>query len=652
MKKISTASKLYLITQFLGVLILLIAQTPYFVTLNNLFTDLLQGQIQTHKEIVIVGIDDASLKQLGAWPWDRELFATAIQNLQQANPNVIGIDVLFLEPRKGDDNLKQVVNNGSTQVVLANKFVSGEIQDTVIQSKNVSTGYVNVVPDIDGKIRNTTFAVEANSNNKLTNTEYSFAMQILSEYYKASPSVANSFISLRKLSTPLISKFSYSNEPFATYSFTDIYNNNFNKEDFNNKIVLIGITTNDVKNNVADNFVDVFGDFIAGVQIHANIINSFLQERFLYESPLSLQIILTVMISFISTFLGLRYIKTTFKRSIVFAISLVANLVIGIATFETGLIWPFILTTLVIITNFVGLVAYDAFINRIENRFIRKAFTHYVNPGLLSVLIKNPKELHLGGQEKRITVMFLDIRNFTSLAEKYRPDKAYRILNTYLEALTEIVLENDGTIDKYLGDGLMAIWNAPVDVKNHEYKALKTALEVLGAMEKLNKKSKHNLNVGIGINTAEMLVGNVGGISRFDYTVVGDGANVASRIEGLTKVYGSKILTTNHTIKGLQTDLPNAIYRKLDKVAVKGKSQAVWIYDLLPDTLKNHQLKEEYEHALDIYREGNFKKALPIFEKLVETYNDHAAKSMVQRLKDTKGIAPENWDGNWMFDHK
>ncbi|MCA9308243.1 CHASE2 domain-containing protein, partial [candidate division WWE3 bacterium] len=191
MKKISTASKLYLITQFLGVLILLIAQTPYFVTLNNLFTDLLQGQIQTHKEIVIVGIDDASLKQLGAWPWDRELFATAIQNLQQANPNVIGIDVLFLEPRKGDDNLKQVVNNGSTQVVLANKFVSGEIQDTVIQSKNVSTGYVNVVPDIDGKIRNTTFAVEANSNNKLTNTEYSFAMQILSEYYKASPSVAN-----------------------------------------------------------------------------------------------------------------------------------------------------------------------------------------------------------------------------------------------------------------------------------------------------------------------------------------------------------------------------------------------------------------------------------------------------------------------------
>ncbi|MCA9308633.1 CHASE2 domain-containing protein, partial [candidate division WWE3 bacterium] len=468
----------------------------------------------------------------------------------------------------------------------------------------------------------------------------------------ASPSVANSFISLRKLSTPLISKFSYSNEPFATYSFTDIYNNNFNEEDFNNKIVLIGITTNDVKNNVADNFVDVFGDFIAGVQIHANIINSFLQERFLYESPLSLQIILTVMISFISTFLGLRYIKTTFKRSIVFVISLVANLVIGIATFETGLIWPFILTTLVIIANFVGLVAYDAFINRIENRFIRKAFTHYVNPGLLSVLIKNPKELHLGGQEKRITVMFLDIRNFTSLAEKYRPDKSYRILNTYLEALTEIVLENDGTIDKYLGDGLMAIWNAPVDVKNHEYKALKTALEVLGAMEKLNKKSKHNLNVGIGINTAEMLVGNVGGISRFDYTVVGDGANVASRIEGLTKVYGSKILTTNHTIKGLQTDLPNAIYRKLDKVAVKGKSQAVWIYDLLPDTLKNHQLKEEYEHALDIYREGNFKKALPIFEKLVETYNDHAAKSMVQRLKDTKGIAPENWDGNWMFDHK
>ena len=217
---------------------------------------------------------------------------------------------------------------------------------------------------------------------------------------------------------------------------------------------------------------------------------------------------------------------------------------------------------------------------------IKKQFEHYIAPGLVKRLQKNPELLKLGGETKTMTYLFSDIRGFTPISEQYKtdPQGLGKLINRYMTPMTNITLANSGTIDKYIGDALMAIWGAPLDVPDHANQAVKTAQEMEVALAKLNEELKKEglleLGVGIGINTGDAVVGNMGSDTRFDYTVLGDSVNLAARLEGQTKEYGVFYMFTQQTLDHL-TDYDSDQLAFIDRIAVKGQTAPVDIYTLV-----------------------------------------------------------------------
>jgi len=268
-------------------------------------------------------------------------------------------------------------------------------------------------------------------------------------------------------------------------------------------------------------------------------------------------------------------------------------------------------------------------------RFLRDAFSSYLSADLLDQLIKNPDALTLGGESKELSILFSDIRGFTTISESMTPVALIKVLNRYFTPMTNAVLNNGGMLDKYIGDAVMAFFNAPVTIKNHADAACKSALEMIEELDKLNEKFSQEglppIHIGIGINTAEVVVGNMGSDTRFNYTVIGDGVNLASRVEGLTKNYGVNILITEFTVAKLAGDF---LYRLIEPVKVKGKDEAVLLYQLLPSTPENLTLVKLYNETLDIYREDRLQEAQKRFEELVKTYNDSVSAYFVNNIQE------------------
>lgn len=272
-----------------------------------------------------------------------------------------------------------------------------------------------------------------------------------------------------------------------------------------------------------------------------------------------------------------------------------------------------------------------------NSRFMKDAFSAYLSADLLAQLMDNPKALSLGGEKKNISVLFSDIRGFTTISESMDAASLVQLLNRYFTPMTDSVLEHMGMLDKYIGDAVMAFFNAPVDVDEHAKKACLCALDMIQRLEKLNAQltieNIPSIRIGIGINTAEVIVGNIGSDNRFNYTVMGDGVNLASRVESLTKNYGVDILITEFTLKELDSSF---IVRKIEAVIVKGKDEAVLLYELMPQTQKSLDIKDIYDEALDFYISKDFAQASVLFQKLVDSYDDEVSKKCLENIKDSK----------------
>jgi adenylate cyclase len=278
---------------------------------------------------------------------------------------------------------------------------------------------------------------------------------------------------------------------------------------------------------------------------------------------------------------------------------------------------------------------------------IKKQFGTYLSPALVEKLQKNPELLVLGGESRELSIMFTDVRGFTTISEHYGKDVQglTKIMNRYMTAMTAKIIENNGTLDKYIGDAQMAFWNAPVDEPNHAKMAVKTALQMMDSLDEFNREIEQEgipaFGMGLGINTGTVVVGNMGSSQRFDYTCLGDSVNLASRLEGQSKPYGVKIILGSLTAEQVKDEYPVI---ELDCIAVKGKKEGVKIYTLAPDN-------ELHQQWLDLYYRGQWNKALLLIEQLINVTPElqHYYENMSERLKE--GV-PSNWDGTYRATNK
>ncbi|WP_333798539.1 adenylate/guanylate cyclase domain-containing protein, partial [Trichlorobacter lovleyi] len=280
-----------------------------------------------------------------------------------------------------------------------------------------------------------------------------------------------------------------------------------------------------------------------------------------------------------------------------------------------------------------------------KGRQLKKAFSNYVSPDLVREIEKNPDKLVLGGEQREISILFSDIRGFTTVSESLTPPELVTLLNEYLSPMTRIVLEEKGTLDKFIGDAVMAIFNAPLDVPGHAEHACAAAVRMLEELKHLNEgfaeRGMHTLDIGVGINTGPAVVGNMGADIRFDYTAIGDSVNLASRLEGLNKYYGSHILVSEDT----RNQVPDGrfIFREVDRVRVKGKHLPIVMYELM---ITNLELLPHFEEGLEKYRAKQFVAAQQIFNRLVADYSDGPSRLYSNRCAEyLETPPPADWDG-------
>lgn len=628
----------------------LVLLLPLFKDINNLFIDPLLGESEIRKEIVIVGIDDKSLQDIGAWPWNRDIFANTLKNISNQEPAVVGLDVLLLESRAGDPNVQEFLSETETPIVFGSKILDDQtiLRSVYDTSEGVESGFVNFNQDTDGKIRNT--QVFQINNDKC---EVSLGLALTAKYLKLNPDeLCTNPVELRSNSYELGAgnqlQFSYSKAPFTTISFSDVFKNNIEEDLFKDKIVLIGSTALDVRSELNDNFTDIFGNSIPGVQIHANIVNSFLQNSFYKQLTLLESTIGYIVFAAIFIFLFLKSKKATLDFIIMITLQ-VANLIAALVSINFGIIVPFIPSALFILAIYIFSLSYRYLTKSRESQYVKTIFSRYLNKDLLNILLNNTDGLKLGGETRTMTVLFSDIRSFTTMSESLKPQELISLLNDYLGYMTSIVLRNKGTVDKYIGDAIMAFWNAPLDDEQHQLNAIKTTLEMKEQLKKFNEMHPEypEIKIGIGLNTGEMTVGNVGGEDRFDYTVLGDNVNLGSRLEGLTKKYGVTIIVSEAVTKGVNMD--GLIFRLLDDMKVKGKNDSVRIYEPMLNNNENQKIKEIYESAFRIYQDGKFKEAMKI---LKQNSKDHASELLIERIEGLLQNPPTDWNGIWKWDEK
>lgn len=344
------------------------------------------------------------------------------------------------------------------------------------------------------------------------------------------------------------------------------------------------------------------------------------------------------------------------KISLDFKINLfwfVSNLFLGYYLIKTNSVynWPWFQTSILILSNLIFAITYKSQLIGKENKRLKHAFSHYTHPEVIEDMITFPEKLDTGGEQRDMTVLFTDLRGFTTLAESIPPKKLISILNEYFDEMSTIILAHKGTIDKYIGDAIMAFWNAPLNDSKHASNALIAAVEMVKKLNELHHRHPDfaKLKMGVGINSGKMIVGNLGSKKRFEYTVIGDNVNLGSRLESLTKNYGIGILLSEITIKHITTPTPGIIFRQVDQVIVKGKTEGIKIFQPLPDNQHNQDLIRDYHQAFKLYQKGSFRDASLIFERL-RHHGDPVSKTMLERIPTLQN--DPSWNGVWSWTSK
>jgi adenylate cyclase len=293
-----------------------------------------------------------------------------------------------------------------------------------------------------------------------------------------------------------------------------------------------------------------------------------------------------------------------------------------------------------------------------HKRAIRRAFQHYLHPAVVEQVAQHPEALTLGGHKAVLTVLFSDIRGFSSFSEGVAPEALVQLLNEYFSAMTQAVFQHQGMVDKYIGDAIMAVYGAPVATPAHAYLACCTALQMLAVLPPLQAQWQARglpvIDLGIGIHTGEMVVGNMGSATRFNYTVMGDAVNLGARLEGANKIFGTRIILSETTWERVHERLAT---RELDVIRVKGKDQPTRIYELLgmsPLPLAHALMVERFHAGLQAYRARHWSAARACFHEVLRACPDDAPSQLyLQRCATLRAVPPgDDWDGVYTMQTK
>jgi adenylate cyclase len=638
-------AKTLFVSIVISAVVILIMIVGFLGTWEKVISDAFYSPSNTLDDIVIVAIDDDSLGELGLLPWPRSYYAKVIDQVNQSS--VIGIDIIFdLETNtENDTKLANSIKNANvilgieyTSFTFINDELYGESlnkPNTIFGSIGVDfeAGFVNVYQDSDGVVRSFNPYISGIENHN------HFSTVIVKEFTGIPPE----FEQYRML-------INYYAEPggYKYISFSDVYFNRTDPAYFDGKIVLIGVTS-PVEHD--DYTVPISNQDMPGVEIHANLVQSILTRDYInYQDDISAFgiIILFGLLTGLLLYKFKIYIATIFL-----VILVIVYVYASVNIFSDGTIMKILYPILsIVMVSFALVVVYYRTEER-GRRWITSIFGKYVSPVVIDNLIKNPDMINLGGEKRNITIFFSDIRGFTTISEKLKPEELVHLLNEYLTEMTSIIIKDEGLVDKYMGDAIMAFWGAPLEQPNHPEMACSSSLEMMEKLGELQKKWKKegipSFNIGIGLNSGDAIVGNMGSSSRFDYTAMGDNVNLASRLEGLNKIYGTNILITENTQKAISDKFET---RKLDVVRVKGKKKPILIYELVSKkdklTKKNRDFIKLYEEGLKLYFEKKWKPAIKSFQAALKIKDDEVSKEFIRRCQEFSKKPPSNvWDGVW-----
>ncbi|MET0444052.1 MAG: adenylate/guanylate cyclase domain-containing protein [Pseudorhodoplanes sp.] len=704
-------------------------------TLQNLrlrnfdFYQVLKPREAKQRPVVIVDIDEASLSQFGQWPWPRTLIAELVDKLHKAGAAVIGFDIMLAEPdRMSPANLAQSLPQideatrermkslPSNDEVLAQAIARGKVvlgqasiitptktdpdmprtglatiggdptpylfefdgllrNIPVLEKAAAGRGSLTLRPERDGVVRRVPMVMRAGGDivpaltlDMLRALTGSGAILI-----RTDPGVGIRAVAVPGLQLPTDENgqlwINFAPHDQARYiSAKDVFNGDFPADRFAQRLVLIGTSAAGLLDLKATPLETAMPGVEAHAQILENVFSQALLSRPNYASGVELVTAAVFGIIFVVLAPSVGAI-TLLVLGLLTAVAMAA----GSWYFFTqqGLLFDLTFPLITIFTTFATLLFINYFREQADRRRIRGAFSQYISPALVEQLANSPNKLMLGGEVRNMTILFSDVRGFTTISESFKdnPQGLTQLMNRLLTPLTNSIIERKGTIDKYIGDAIMAFWNAPLDDADHEAHACAAALDMLKRIDDLNHEREAEaledgkpffpMNIGLGINTGTCVVGNMGSDLRFDYSVLGDAVNLASRLEGRSKEYGTPIIIGAKTAEKL--DGRFAILQ-IDLITVKGKTAPEHVYALLGDkTVADSEafrsVSTLVRDTLACYRNRDWdgaERALhnavsaPDHFGLDEIFNTYSER--IRTFRETP--PPASWDGVYAFDKK
>jgi adenylate cyclase len=624
--------------------------------------------------VVVIEIDEASLEKNGQWPWPRTELANGIKKAFENEAAVVVLPIIFAEKDRmgGDaefvDMLQKVPVITSQSASVKGKGVpvprglatvggqsDGWLYDypnaigpvKEIGESSAGVGMLLTAPELDGVVRRLPLIIQVKKE-----TYPTLSLEVLRVFsgepsYQAKINEAGIQAVRVKGTNPINTdangrvwiNFKYK---FDTMSYTD---NDWSK--VKGKIVVIALTAEGLSNTVATPVGIAYGHEVSMQTLQMLVDGNRLERKAefdLYELAvgITLGLILVTSAAYLGYVWNAALLKILTTAIVVSGFYLFRN-----SGYLVDYTWPLMAAFL----PWVGAI-FMRFVMEFKLKMqIKKQFGTYLAPALVEKLQKNPGLLQLGGDEKELSIMFTDVRGFTAISEHYgrNVQGLTSIMNRYMTAMTRAILANDGTLDKYIGDAQMAFWNAPLDNPNHAKDAAKTALSMLKELDNFNAEIKVEgipaFGMGLGINTGDVVVGNMGSDQRFDYTCLGDHVNLASRLEGQSKSYGVRIIIGPRTYELIKDE-----YRcvELDCIAVKGKKQGVQIYTILEnqEISSRSVIPSVHSEFLNQYRAQNWDKAISTANVLMK-HNKELVQYYEMMIERIEGLRNSNLDENW-----